>query len=133
MQLTYGRGIKNLEMVLQNPVNENLHNLRKSVKYLWNQFIILRPLWPPVMGTSIRHLDLLAEKLGFDHDLAELEQFLLNNPSLNHGKGAEQLLHGIRTKRRQIQKTTIPLARRIFSERPGAVRDRLTAYEQVFR
>src|SRR3990172_7895803 len=71
IQKTYCRGMESLDTVMQHPVTENLHNLRKSVKYLWNQYCLLRPIWPPVMTVFIRQLDQLAEKLGYDHDLAE--------------------------------------------------------------
>jgi CHAD domain-containing protein len=133
IQKTYSRGMKSLEKAIQNPKAENLHNLRKSVKYLWNQYCVLQPIWPPVMTVFIRQLDLLAEKLGYDHDLSEMENFLLNEHTTRSGTETGQLVEFIALKRRQIQKTITPLALHLYAENPRAMAKRLTAYEKVYR
>lgn len=133
IQKTYSRGIISLEKAIQDPIAENLHNLRKSVKYLWNQYYLLRPIWPPVMTVFIRQLDQLAEKLGYDHDLAEMENLLLNEHTARSGTDTAQLVEFIAGKRRQIQKTIIPLALYLYAEKPRAMAKRLTEYEKVFR
>lgn len=60
------------------PTNENLHELRKQVKYLYYQFQVLTPFIPDELLTHKPNLDKIAESLGEDHDLAELDIFLDN-------------------------------------------------------
>jgi CHAD domain-containing protein len=129
LRRTYRRGRNTLDVAVKEPTAENLHNLRKSVKYLWNQMILLRPLWPPVMRLTIHQLDLLAEKLGFDHDLAELEKHLMEKNKIQY----EQLLIYIGNRRKQIQKTIYPLALRIYAVTPRSMAKRLKTYEEIFR
>jgi CHAD domain-containing protein len=129
LRKTYRKGQHDLNVAIQKPTAENLHNLRKSVKYLWNQIIFLKPLWPPVMRLTINQLDLLSEKLGFDHDLAELDKYFIDNKKIQY----EQLLIYITNRRKQIQKTIYPLALRIYADTPRSISNRLRSYEEVFK
>jgi CHAD domain-containing protein len=130
---TYNQGKTSLEIAVHEPVTENFHTLRKRVKYLWNQCMVLRPIWPPAMGMTIHQLDLLAEKLGNEHDLAELELFLNTNKIKRKQVQQEHLLRLIGIKRRQLQQAIKPLAMRIYAEKTSAIVSRLIAYEKVYR
>lgn len=120
------RCLVNLQRAMSQPSSENVHNFRKPVKYLWNQMIILRPLWSPAIGQSIRHLDLLGERLGVEHDLAELEHLIFTN--YHEDPGSESLVHYIRKERNHIRKIVWPLALKVFAEKPGAFANRITVY-----
>jgi CHAD domain-containing protein len=130
---TYKLGRKDLDLVIQHAGTENLHNLRKRVKSQWNQLILLKPLWPAVIGLTIHQFDLLAEKLGTEHDLAELEYFL---GKMNNGSGDNHhitLINFITKKRQQTQRALIPLAIRLFAEKPEALVTKMRAYYQLFK
>jgi len=128
---SYKEGRHLLEITRQGPTAENFHELRKCVKNLWNQLILFRSLWPPVMGLSIYHLDVLAERLGNEHDLAELGIYLdkVRNPN---DSNFENLFRLLEIKRLQVQKSLFPLASRLFAEKPGTFTSRILAYYKIF-
>ncbi|MBN1159275.1 MAG: CHAD domain-containing protein [Bacteroidales bacterium] len=123
----YKRCLTNLQHAIIQSSAENIHGFRKPVKYLWNQMIILRPLWSPMMGQYIRHLDMLGERLGVEHDLAELERMIFVRYQAKMA-GFEQLMHCIRKERQHTQKLAWPLALKVFAEKPGAFANRIKAY-----
>lgn len=128
---SYKNGRNQLDIARYQPSTHNLHELRKSVKNLWNQLILFRPVWPSVMGMSIHNLDILAERLGNDHDLAELEIFL-NMIKAAGDPNQDALTQLIHNRRKQIQKLIFPLASRIFAEKPGAFKGRMLTYYRIF-
>ncbi|MBN2482226.1 MAG: CHAD domain-containing protein [Bacteroidales bacterium] len=123
----YKRCLVNLQRAMSQPASENIHSFRKPVKYLWNQMIILRPLWPPAIGLFVRQLDTLGERLGVEHDMAELESMIFSNYHAEKA-GFEPLIHFIRKERQYTQKLVWPLALKVFAEKPGAFSNRITAY-----
>lgn len=122
----YLRCLANLDRAMSQPSSQNIHNFRKAVKYLWNQMIILRPLWSPAIGQSIRHLNILGERLGVEHDLAELEHLIFMN--YYEDSGAKTIVNYIRKERKHIQKIVWPLAIKVFVEKPGAFANRIAGY-----
>jgi len=132
LQNTYSKGRKSLELIIQQADTENLHNLRKKVKSLWNQMIMLRPVWPAVISHTVHQFDLLAEKLGIEHDLAELEHFLINERIENSEDQCHILLKFIAKKRQHIQKAIIPLAMRLYADKPGAMVGKMEVYYRMF-
>jgi CHAD domain-containing protein len=119
--------------VLQNEYSaENLHTLRKSAKCLWNQIILVKPVWTSWLGMIIRDLDLLAEKLGQDHDLDELYHFLRTDKGIRYIQVPEPLLQHILRKRNHLGKIIIPMASRLFAEKPGAFSGRLSHCYRIF-
>jgi CHAD domain-containing protein len=115
---TYSQGRKNLAQVMLDPATENLHELRKQVKSIWIQFLILRPIYPAYFGVMAHQLDALAQKLGLDHDLAELELHLNKEPSQKSKTATTGLLGFLHKKRQTLQRAAIQLAMRLFIEKP---------------
>ena len=130
---TYRKGRADLGIMLNQYSPENLHNLRKSVKCLWNQMILIRPVWPSAMGMMINNLDLLAERLGNEHDLDELDLFLSRDLQNKKVPVPFHLTEYIIQKRKHLLKNIIPIAIRLFSERPGAFAGRLNTYYRVWK
>jgi CHAD domain-containing protein len=131
LENSYRNGKQHLKIARLEPSAHNLHELRKSVKNLWNQMILIKPLWPPVMGLTIHHLDLLAERLGIEHDIAELGSYLDKERNSRNFKD-EALIHVMERKRIQVQKLIFPLAARVFAEKPGTYTSRILAYYKIF-
>ncbi len=121
-----------LDLALNQNTTENLHELRKTVKNLWNQLILIRPVWSSMIGLNIHCLDVLAEKLGRDHDLSELNHFLTIKGKSTGSIFPGELKEHIDMKRKNLQKSIVPLAVRLFSEKPGAFRNRLAGYYKVY-
>jgi hypothetical protein len=131
LRRTYGQGKKSLDLAIQHPSTENFHELRKMVKSLWYQFLLIRPIWPSYIGLEAHHLDILAQRLGLEHDLAELDQFLSRE---GIGKDEMQLgllLDFIAKKRLQVQKSLIPLAKRLYAEKPVRMSERMEEFYRI--
>ena len=65
----YKRGKNALENSYANPTDENFHEWRKRVKYLWYQTLLLQETWPQFFQTLETEVHQLADFLGDDHDL----------------------------------------------------------------
>jgi CHAD domain-containing protein len=126
----YRKCTVNLNVAVNQPSAESIHNFRKSVKYLWNQMILIRPVWPPTIGQVIRYLDVLGERLGMEHDLAELEHYLWSNFYADASE-IEPLILLIRKERKRIQSNVWPLSLKVFAETPGSFAKRMLAYWNV--
>lgn len=130
---TYSGGKKSLDVLTAQPGTENFHNLRKKVKLIWNQLILLRPAWPAMITPLIRQMDLLAEKLGTDHDLAELENWLLSG---NMGNYPEETILKLTTyisgKRKIGQKAIMSSAMKLYAEKPAAFAGKMATYCRLY-
>jgi CHAD domain-containing protein len=130
---SYVDGRNKLDSALNQNSTENLHELRKTVKNLWNQLILIRPVWSSMIGLNIHYLDVLAEKLGKDHDFSELIHYLAIQGKSTGRTIPWELKDHIHVKRINLQKSIVPLAVRLFSEKPGAFRNRLVSYYKVYK
>ncbi len=108
---------------------ENLHEWRKSTKYLWHQLQILQPLWPGLIGELADQAHKLAEQLGDDHDLAVLRGKALENdgafPNAAARSALIKLIDGCRT---ELREKAFVLGRRIYVEKPKAFEARFGQY-----
>jgi CHAD domain-containing protein len=129
---SYGRCVNFLQIAAEQPATENLHNLRKAVKSLWNGMILIRPVWPSYIGYTIHNLDILGNRLGKDHDLAELDLRLNKLKGLNVNPHFDSLLGNINKKRQLIHKMIFPLAFRIFAEKTGSMSQKINRYYKVY-
>ena len=102
----YRAGRNALALGEEDPTIENLHELRKQVKYLRNALTVLQP----VADERMRALaDELGVVLGDDHDLAVLKTQV----------GADALLSSrIDRRRRALQRRALPLARKLYARAP---------------
>jgi CHAD domain-containing protein len=129
---TYHKARYKHRLAEREPAPEKLHELRKTVKCLWNQLTLVRPIWPSGLGPIIHQLDLLAENLGHDHDLHE---FLLYQ-EIRDQSGLPvipaYLLDNLKRKRKAFFRRIAFIAGRVFSERPSSLRLRLQAYYRAY-
>ncbi len=130
---TYKKGQTELGIVLTKNSPGDLHNLRKTVKCLWNQILLIRLVWPPITGVLIHNLDRLAEKLGGIHDMDELVLCLNRDAVMKRLPVSQQLSDYINRRKKQLENTIIPLATRLFSEKPGSLAARLDSYYRVWK
>ena len=79
---TYRQGRTSLRKAHADPTDHRLHEWRKAAKYLWYQMQLVRDAAPSVLGPLVDQLDLLAEALGDDHDLAVLVELLDDHPDI---------------------------------------------------
>jgi CHAD domain-containing protein len=113
--------------------DENFHDWRKRVKDLWYHVLILRPIWPDMMGQLANEAHQLSDHLGLDHDLAVLRQTLVDNAGQLDAATAQSLAEVIKARREQLQLAAHAQGRRIYAEKTSAYISRLETYWQVWR
>ena len=131
---TYGRGRSALRRVRAEPTDQEIHEWRKAVKYLWYQVQLLRDAAPSVLGPLADELDVLAESLGNDHDLAVLVALLDARPGDN-GTPSEVVHIRELARRRQDELRTAALraGATIYAESPKAFAKRIVRYWTLTR
>jgi CHAD domain-containing protein len=130
---TYRTGSENLKILVNQYSAENLHNLRKTVKCLWYQMTMIRPIWPSAISMTVHCLDVLSERLGSDHDMHELVLHLNREAEVKKNPVPLHLTDYINLKRKKLYNGILPLALRLFSEKPGAFTGRLNAYYGIWK
>ena len=103
---------------------DDFHEWRKQVKYLRHQFALLRQVWPDVLEAMEDTADELGELLGADHDLFVLRERVETGESLEPDV-LRALLKRIDARRKEHQRSALALGSRLYSEKPGALRQRL--------
>ena len=103
---------------------DQFNEWRKQVKYLRHQFGLLRRVWPDVLEAMADTADELGERLGADHDLAVLRDRVVSDSALAPAV-REALLDRIDTRRKEHQREALALGRRLYAEKPSALRQRL--------
>ncbi len=114
----FNQCLRSMILAKKEPSKVNLHEWRKKVKYLYYQFQVLEPVLPEDLVIYTPELDKLADYLGEDHDLAELEDSLLGNPLLPDESAKPESIYNLIDKvRYDKQKLLFLLAGEIFDER----------------
>jgi CHAD domain-containing protein len=113
--------------------NEDLHDWRKQVKYLWHQLQILEPAWPGPLAELASQTHKLADHLGDDHDLAVLRTKITSHRDVFEGKACDALIAVLDRRRKQLQNKAFKLGARIFEEPPRRFVGRISQYWQLWR
>ena len=120
LERTYRRGRRDFKAVQEKPSVEGLHEWRKRVKELWYQHTLLRPLWPPVMQAMGDQAHELADRLGDDHDLAMLADWIRE-----HADPDPEFFQAVDRRRAELQADAMALGARIYADKPSAYVRRL--------
>jgi CHAD domain-containing protein len=131
---TYARGRGALARVARNPTDENLHDLRKRIRYLQYHVRLLRNASPTAMDGMGTALHDLADLLGADHDLAVLEATVRAAPAkFGPRRQVRALLDLAAARRKALLDEALPLARRAYAEKPGRFVGRVEACWKAWR
>lgn len=122
----YRRGRQLFKRVRNEPTPENLHELRKAVKYHWYHGRLLSGIRPKRMkkyNTSVKEM---ADLLGEHHDMAALRSTLLRHPE-RYGTYHEvrELLKLLDRRQEELWHQAEPLGRLIFLEKPKHIEKRM--------
>lgn len=133
---TVGRGLKRVyrdgRRAMARAVNrsdENLHEWRKQVKWLWYQLEVLEVAWPPMMQVLQQQAHHLSDLLGDIHDLAVLRAEL--EGELGHDlprETREQLLALIQERRSALTADVFAVGQCLYLERPSHFVRRIRGY-----
>ena len=126
---TYKRGARGHRRAQRKPSDERLHEWRKAVKTLWYQLRLIEPAAPSVIGAKVADLDVLAELLGEDHDLAVLVAKIRAEPKAYGGKKAAKLAVALaRERQRELRVDAFRLGATMYAEPTDAFVDRMRTY-----
>ena len=120
LKRTYRRGRRDFKAAEANPSVEALHEWRKRVKDLWYHHTLLRPLWPPVMQAVGDQAHELADRLGDDHDLAMLADWVRD-----HTDAGPEFFEAVDRRRAELQADAMTLGARLYTDKPSAYVRRL--------
>jgi CHAD domain-containing protein len=134
LKQVYKAGRDAFDAALAEPTDENLHEWRKQVKYLWHQLQVLGPTWPELMEGLSNQAHQLADHLGDDHDLAVLRELLAGEGAAWAAPGTlMKLLDLIDVRRGELRHAAAQLGQRLYADRPKAFLNRLHSYWQAWR
>jgi CHAD domain-containing protein len=120
LERTYRRGRRDFKAVQANPSVEALHEWRKRVKELWYHHNLLRPLWPTVMEAVGDQAHELSDRLGDDHDLAMLADWIRE-----HTGADPEFFDAVERRRAELQAEAMTLGARLYADKPSAYVRRL--------
>jgi CHAD domain-containing protein len=120
LEATYRRGRRDFRAARSDPTVEALHEWRKRVKELWYHHNLLRELWPPVMQAVGGEAHELANRLGEDHDLALLADWVRE-----HTTAEPEFFEAVERRRGELQADAMELGERLYADKPGAYVRRL--------
>jgi CHAD domain-containing protein len=125
MKKTYARGRRCHDKALSRG-DDALHELRKRVKYHRYQLRLISPVFRKVLGAERKVAKKISDQLGADHDLAVLEQRLLNS---NMNEEQRDLLIALTNRKRcALQRSALKQSALLFAETPKHKSRRVLKY-----
>ncbi len=134
LEKTYRRGRNAMKNAYVKCSDEAFHEWRKRVKYHRYHMRLLRNVWKPVMKARREELITLSDLLGDDHDLAVLAKLIREEPDkFGSGPDVQILLELVRRRRARLRDKAKTLGARVYAEKPGNFRDRISACWKAWR
>jgi CHAD domain-containing protein len=132
---TYQRGRKlHAEIAQGGADDERFHDLRKQVQQHWRHLQLFCNVWPKMLRPQIALAHELAETLGKDHDLSVLAAYVRDNAgTLGPSKGVDAYLRLCEKAQEKLRSDADLLGRRLYAEKPKAIRERMRTYWQTAR
>ena len=119
LEATYRAGRKSLARAKKSPSPESFHELRKRVKDHWYHIRLLAGLWTEMMDAYEKSLKDVETGLGTDHNLTVLRDKIAAEPAFYGKEKTVALTLGlIETYQNELRAATLPLAERIYEEKP---------------
>lgn len=129
LKRAYKRGRKALSRAVDDPGDEHFHELRKRVKDHWYHTRLLKKVWPGAMTCRADLLKDLSDLLGDDHDLAVFRSMLIEAPAGSLSAGERERLERLVAERQaRLRERAVPLARRLYAEKPKHHTRRIAGY-----
>jgi CHAD domain-containing protein len=134
LHATYRKGRRALAQAQMEPDDEAFHDLRKSVQQHWRQMLLVSRAWPEMCRARASAARDIAQILGEEHDHAVLAAFA--DTHRNNGLAAEEIdiIHqDCRARQLELRNLALPMARRLFAERPRHFAHQMAASWEVAR
>ncbi len=121
----YRAGRAQLAEARRRPSDDNLHELRKQAKYLFQELEILEPIDPRTITPLVRRAHVLSDRLGEDHDLAVLRERVSRSNGQVPRSAVRSVARQIGEARRELRQRALALAERVYAEKPRDLAGRL--------
>lgn len=134
LHATYRKGRRALAQAEMEPDDEAFHDLRKSVQQHWRQMMLVSRAWPDICRARAAAARDIAQILGEEHDHAVLAAFA--DAHRGNGLAAEEIdiIHqGCRARQLELRGLALPMARRLFAERPRRFAHQMAASWEAAR
>lgn len=110
------RGRRALRRVEEDPTDDNVHDLRKTVQTNWRQMVLLQAASPEVMTARAEAARGLSQVLGDIQDFSVLATLAsATGGSLRQRRDASQVVEASRERQRMLQSLATPMAKRLFA------------------
>ncbi len=130
----YRKGRKSEARAYASQTDEEFHEWRKRSKDLRYGTELLEPVWPEALKDVEQTLHDLTDRLGDDHDFAELKKALTGSSRLVAGAhGVGTVVELIDRRRAELQAAARPLGELVFAEKAGPFTRRIEAYWNTWR
>jgi len=133
LRRAYRDGKRSEAEALTARTDEAFHEWRKRAKDLRYHAQLLEPAWPRLMKDFEREMHDLTDRLGDDHDLADLRRTLEHSPRLRGAVRLERVNDRIAHRRSELQADARPLGARIYAEKPRLFSKRIESYWDAWR
>jgi CHAD domain-containing protein len=108
------------------PPSAAMHEFRKRVKDLWYEMRLLRDCWEAGLSGVVDEAGLLSDLLGDYNDLSVLLDEIAERGE--DGEDLSALAKLAAQKQQQLLEQALPIARRLYAEKPDAFTARIGAY-----
>jgi CHAD domain-containing protein len=115
LRQSYQRGREALLLAGKQEAPENFHEWRRHVKDLWYYFCLLHPICPAATRAATDDLELLAERLGDDHDLFLLQDFITKHCAAQ-SEEVKSLGQLIAAQQNKLRSGALRLGTRLYAE-----------------
>lgn len=122
----YSRGRKRLLYARKFPTIENMHALRKSVKYFWHVTQIIHSIWPALFDAMTAQIKITSELLGSEHDLAIFGEYLKEN--FNSEGQWTPMIRTIGKERLRLHRQIFKNSYMMYAEKPSDYIGRIEKY-----
>jgi len=134
LRKSYARGRKAMNKALHEPTSERFHEWRKRAKYHRYHMGLLQDIWKRPMKARRKELHTLSDLLGFEHDLAVLDERLKTDPEhFPESPVLEEFRSLIEKRRGLLRGHAFNLGKRLYSEKPKRLSKRFGDYWQAER
>jgi len=133
LRATQRKGRKALARLTLDATDENVHDLRKVVQVHQRQQLLVHAVWPEMQSVRIEAARTLAQLLGEAQDLAVLAsaaRTLTESEMADMASCGRLVEDACRERQGRIREAAVPMATRLFADRPSAVeRNLATVWE----
>ncbi|MCT4588581.1 MAG: CHAD domain-containing protein [Carboxylicivirga sp.] len=130
----YSQCLKKIADVQQKLDSHELHLLRKKVKYLLNQMLLIQEVWPDFFKTYSTSLKRASDLLGDDHNISEAITLIDQLPESVISKAdSKKLIDSFVQEQDHLHREMWPLLGKLFTEDTQAFAKRITSYWLISR